>query len=248
MFLPRVIRIAHKSTGTQNVSDSMAMAWRARASLVNLEMQWWHTSDVAHPPTWQRMQILPNPLLGSPNSARGELRPAKFFNQQVDDPMAFGPYTVQLKALVKQVRQGKASYEGGYFAGFDHMDPGSGGLLRPTPNQTHQSAALDPATQLLETAVSAHYRQGGVLVDTDNMRSTVAGLYIAGGLGGLATGWASRSTFDGKSAADVVSRPVSFTLEVGAAPKSRLHWSGADESAVYRKTAMATVSPRPIRH
>ena len=70
------------------------------------------------------MQIYPNPMLGSQKSARmlnsaGE----EFFNQQQDDPLAFGPYTVQLKALVKQVRAGKARYEGGYYAGFDNCDP-----------------------------------------------------------------------------------------------------------------------------
>ena len=52
--------------------------------------------------SWQRMQVYPNPMLGSEKSARmvnsaGE----EFFNQQQDDPLAFGPYTVQLKALAQ---------------------------------------------------------------------------------------------------------------------------------------------------
>ena len=56
-------------------------------ALANLEMQWWHTNDIADPPTWQRMQVYPNPMLGSEKSARmlnsaGE----EFFNQQQDDP------------------------------------------------------------------------------------------------------------------------------------------------------------------
>ena len=100
------------------------MAWRVGATLVNMEMQWWHTNDIADPPCWQRMQIYPNPMLGSQKSARmvnslGE----EFFNQQEDDPLAFGPYTVQLEALTKQVHAGKARYDGGYYAGFDHCDP-----------------------------------------------------------------------------------------------------------------------------
>ena len=87
-------------------------------------MQWWHTNDIADPPSWQRMQVYPNPMLGSEKSARmvnsaGE----EFFNQQQDDPLAYGPYTVQLKALARQVHAGKARYDGGYFAGFDHCDP-----------------------------------------------------------------------------------------------------------------------------
>ena len=115
-------RLHVRSTGTREMSaDGIALAWRAGATLVNMEMQWWHTNDVAHPPSWQRMQIYPNPMLGSEKSARmvnslGE----EFFNQQQDDPLAFGPYTVQLKALAKQVHAGKARYKGGYYAGFDH--------------------------------------------------------------------------------------------------------------------------------
>jgi hypothetical protein len=66
-----------------------------------------HTNDIADPPTWQRMQVYPDPMLGSEKSARminssGE----EFFNQQQDDPLAYGPYTVQLKALAKEVHAG----------------------------------------------------------------------------------------------------------------------------------------------
>lgn len=88
-------RLHIRSTGTREMAgDGIAMTWRVGAAMVNLEMQWWHTNDVANPPSWQRLQIYPNPMLGSPHSARmvnadGE----EFFNQQQDDPMAYGPYT-----------------------------------------------------------------------------------------------------------------------------------------------------------
>src|SRR5436309_8545020 len=92
-------RLHSRSTGTREMSaDGIAMAWRVGATLVNMEMQWWHTNDIADPPSWQRMQVYPNPMLGSEQSARmvnaaGE----EFFNQQRDDPLSFGPYAVQIK-------------------------------------------------------------------------------------------------------------------------------------------------------
>jgi succinate dehydrogenase flavoprotein subunit len=198
-------RLHRRSTGTREMSaDGVALAWRVGATLVNLEMQWWHTNDVADPPSWQRMQVYPNPMLGSEKSARmvnsaGE----EFFNQQRDDPLAYGPYTVQLKALAKQVHAGKARYDGGYYAGFDHCDPREVDAYT-TYGKAFRQLGLRWPEDLVETAVTAHYRQGGIDVDTHTMRSSVPGLYAAGGLGGHSNGLIALATYDGKVVADGV--------------------------------------------
>src|SRR5919201_4695706 len=195
-------RLYTRSTGTCKMSgDGIAMAWRVGARLSNLEMQWWHTNDIAHPPTWQRMQVYPNPMLGSQKSARmvnghGE----EFFNQQRDDPLAFGPYTVQLKALARQVHAGRARYDGGYYAGFDHCDAAEVDAYT-TYGRAFRKLGLRFPQDLVETAVSAHYRQGGIDVDTSTMRSSVPGLYVAGGLGGHSNGLIELATYDGAVAA-----------------------------------------------
>jgi len=198
-------RLHARSTGTREMSgDGIAMAWRAGATLVNLEMQWWHTNDIANPPAWQRMQVYPNPMLGSEKSARmvnsvGE----EFFNQQEDDPLAYGPYTVQLKALAKQVHEGKARYDGGYYAGFDHCDAREVEAYTSYGKSFRQLGLRFPE-QLVEAAVTAHYRQGGIDVDTKTMRSSVPGLYVAGGLGGHSNGLIGLATYDGKVVAEGV--------------------------------------------
>ena len=148
------------------------------------------------------MQIYPNPMLGSEKSARmvnsaGE----EFFNQQQDDPLAFGPYTVQLKALAKQVHAGKARYDGGYYAGFDHCNAAEVEAYTTYAKAYHQLGLRFPE-QLMETAVTTHYRQGGIDADTTTMRSSVPGLYVAGGLGGHSNGLIALATYDGKVVAD----------------------------------------------
>ena len=202
-------RLYWRSTGTREMSaDGIAMAYRVGAELVNLEMQWWHTNDCRFPENWQRMQVYPNPMLGSWKSARMvNAAGREFFNQQQDDPMAYGPYTVQLKRLVKEVRAGNARYDGNYFAGFDHVDPKEVDAYTSYAKLFKQ-LGLDVGSQLVETAVSAHYRQGGIRVDPATMASSVPGLFVAGGAGGHTNGLIALVTYDGKVAADAVARYV----------------------------------------
>jgi succinate dehydrogenase / fumarate reductase flavoprotein subunit len=215
-------RLHARSTGTREMSgDGIAMAWRAGATLANLEMQWWHTNDIANPPAWQRMQVYPNPMLGSEKSARmvnsvGE----QFFNQQEDDPLAYGPYTVQLKALTKQVHAGKARYDGGYYAGFDHCDAREVEAYTSYGKSFRQLGLRFPE-QLVEAAVTAHYRQGGIDVDTKTMRSSVPGLYVAGGLGGHSNGLIGLATYDGKVVAEGVMADLP-QLALGVLPEAEV--------------------------
>lgn len=239
-------RLHVRSTGTREMSaDGIALAWRAGATLVNMEMQWWHTNDAAHPPSWQRMQIYPNPMLGSEKSARmvnaaGE----EFFNQQEDDPLAFGPYTVQLKALAKQVHAGKAKYEGGYYTGFDHCDPKEVDNYT-TYGKPFRQLGLDFPHDMMETAVTSHYRQGGIDVDTASMRSSVPGLYVAGGVGGHSNGLIALATYDGHVVAESVTQDLA-ELVLKTAPQQEVD-AEARRLSLLRESSGGGLAPVKVK-
>src|SRR5262249_34200249 len=119
----------------------------------------------------------------------------------------------RLKALARQVHAGKARYEGGYFAGFDHCDAREVETYT-TYGKSFRQLGLRFPEDLAETAVTAHYRQGGIDVDTQTMRSSVPGLYAAGGLAGHSNGLIGLATYDGKVVADAVAADI----RQGAAP------------------------------
>lgn len=213
-------RIAIRSTGTREQSaDGIALAARVGAEMCNLEIQWWHASDFAHPNAWQRMHVYPNPLLGSAETARmfntaGEL----FFEQKTDAPHAIAPYATQFKLVGQQVLQGKARYDGGYFTSYEHIDP----AVIKTYNshaKAFEKLGLKSNKDRIETAVSWHFRQGGIHVDPATLQSSVPGLFVAGGIGGHHNGSIGIVTFDGKRVAESISGHDVMGLPLSPLPR-----------------------------
>jgi len=208
-------RLTKRSTGTREQSaDGIALAYRVGAELANLEIQWWHTSDFAYPKTWDRMHVYPNPLVGSTETARmynsdGEI----FFEQKTTAPVALAPYATQFKKLAEQVMKGKARFDGGAYTSYSHIAP----EVIEDYNyhaKVFDKMGLDVATDDVETAVSWHCRQGGINVDPHTMRTSVPGLYVAGGVGSHSNGGIGVVTFD----AYVVAGSVASDVRPGEVP------------------------------
>lgn len=198
-------RLVRRSTGTrEQTGDGIALALRAGAEMTNLEMQFWHISDFANPPTWQRLHIYPNPLVGTDQSSRvynaqGEC----FFEQARDAPAALAPYSLQVKRLTQQVLAGKARFDGGYFTSYSHVDAD---VLRryQYAGSAFEKLGLDITRDKVEARTTMHYRQGGIESDPHSMRTSVSGLWVAGGVGAHVTGSLAVAIYDGGLAAESV--------------------------------------------
>ena len=193
--------LATRSTGTREQSaDGIAMALRAGAEVANLEIQWWHISDMAEPRSWMRLHLYPNPLLGTAETSRlynseGQM----FYAQTVHSPGSSAPYVEQIRRLALEVQRGNARWDGGYFSGYDHIP------AEVIKAYQHQAKAwsklgLDVGTDRLECGITWHMRQGGINVATETMQTSVVGLYAAGGIGAHYLGGVGPVSYDGKVA------------------------------------------------
>ena len=190
-----------RATGTRDGSASgWVMAYQAGGRLQNIEMQWYHASDVAYPATWMRLHMYPNPMPGTRHRSRlFNEDEEEFFDSNMleDNPV---PYIMQLKAVIKQVQAGKARLDGGYYSSYRHIEPE---VLKKWfyQSQFADKIGIDLTKEPIENGLTWHMNVGGVYMNGKTMESGVPGLLIAGSVGGLVTGGLPNVTWDGIVAA-----------------------------------------------
>lgn len=235
--------LATRATGTREQSaDGIAIALRAGAELANLEIQWWHISDVLEPRSWMRYHIYPNPLIGTEDTSRvynseGEV----FFEQKVHNPTSSAPYVEQIRRLALQVKAGKARWDGGYYSGYDHIPAET---VRAYQHQAKiwSKLGLDVAKDRIECGITLHMRQGGVNVDAERMQTNLPGLHAAGGIAAHYLGGVGPVSYDGKIAGEAAAESA-LAAEEGAPPEEAI---AAEEARVFGFLRASGEGVRPI--
>ena len=242
-------RLSTRSTGTREQSaDGIALGARAYAEMCNLEIQWWHASDFAYPKTWDRMHVYPNPLVGSTESARmynadGEV----FFEQKTDAPVGLAPYATQFKRVGEQVAKGKARLDGGYTTSYSHI-PREVVKEYNYHAKAFEKVGLDVGTDHVESAVSWHCRQGGVNCNPHTMETSVAGLYVAGGIGGHSNGGIGVVSFDGNTVAETIAAKDTNAWAAPDLPRDQAAIEDSRLAALLRPLPEGGVTPMRIKN
>ena len=191
--------LSTRSTGTREMAaNGLAMAARAGAELTNLEMQWFHASDNTEPDSWMRLHHYPNPLTGTDHRVAMVNRDGERY-MTVEDYDTVMPYTIQMKKLHEQVQQGKASWDGGSYADFSLVEPE---VLKKYQYhwEFYEKLGKDMSKDRLECGITWHMSAGGIRANTENMKTKVPRLHIAGAVGGHMLGALSLAAFDGEIA------------------------------------------------
>ena len=193
--------LATRSTATrEQCANGFAMAYRAGAQMQDLEIQWWHCSDIAQPKSWMRLHIYPNPMPDTPETVRLYNSEREMFFEQGMYPLAMQPYFLQLKHLYRQVTNGKADWHGGYSAGYTHIDPR---VMEQYSYQTQflKHLGIDISKDLIACGISWHMTLGGIRTNVETMETSLSGLYAPGGVGSHGVGTITLVSYDGTVAA-----------------------------------------------
>ena len=152
------------TNGPENRGGGLGMAWRAGASLADLEFVQFH-------PTALSLAGRPAFLLSE--ALRGEgARLVDADGQDVVDPLL--PRDVVARALYRHMRHGAQ-----VFLSLRHLEAERIEARFSRLASTLREFGLDLARDLLPVAPAAHYCMGGIRTDTWG-RTDVAGLYAAG--------------------------------------------------------------------
>jgi L-aspartate oxidase len=155
-------------------ADGMAMAWRAGATLADLEFAQFHPTVLTSP------DGRGEPFLVS-EAVRGEgayLRNAKGerFMQRYSPQGELAPRDVVARAILSEMLAENAPNT---FLDLRHLPAHEVHERFPTIAAACARAGLDLATDLIPVAPAAHYFMGGVVVDTE-ARTTLPNLYAVG--------------------------------------------------------------------
>jgi succinate dehydrogenase / fumarate reductase flavoprotein subunit len=169
----------YTSMSWESTGDGAALAYRAGATLQDMEFLQFHPTGMLWPPGVRGLLVT--------EGVRGEggiLKNSKGerFMERVDPVKKdLSTRDVVARAIATEVAEGRGSPHGGVFLDITHR--GADFIKRKLPNMYDQFESLanvDITKEPMEVYPTNHYTMGGVRVDAETESSTLPGLYAAG--------------------------------------------------------------------
>jgi succinate dehydrogenase / fumarate reductase flavoprotein subunit len=256
------------SNSWEGTGDGHALAYRAGASLIDMEFVQFHPTGMVWPPSVQGILVT--------EGVRGEggvLRnatgkrfmfddiPENYRSQTADNAEEGWRYTQGDKSarrppelltrdhvarcIVREIKAGRGSPHGGVFLDIswikEKLPNAEEHIKRKLPSMYHQFkelADIDITKEPMEVGPTTHYVMGGVYVDADTQMSNVPGLFAAGE---CASGINGANRLGGNSLSDL----LVFGKRAGeyGAVYAREHQAGRIQEAELDALAAQTLAP-----
>lgn len=158
--------------------DGLAMAYRAGARFVDMEMMQFHPTGLIAGDSVVTGTVLEEGLRGAGGhllNSEGE----RFMQDYDPHSMERSTRDRVSRSSFLEIRSGRASQEGGVLLDVRHL--GKEFLLTSSPGMYERclSVGVDMATDLVPVTPTAHFQMGGVVIDS-RCRTELEGLFAAG--------------------------------------------------------------------
>jgi succinate dehydrogenase / fumarate reductase flavoprotein subunit len=188
------------SNSYESTGDGIAMAYRAGAELMDMEMIQFHPTGMIYP-AGVRGLLVTEAVRGEGGiltNAQGE----RFMSKYDPKRMELSARDVVARAIYSEIVAGRGTKNGAVYLDISHR--GAAYIKNKLPSMYDQFlefAGIDITRQKMEVAPTVHYQMGGIRVDPETGESSVKGLYAAGE---VACGLHGANRLGGNSLSDIL--------------------------------------------
>jgi succinate dehydrogenase / fumarate reductase flavoprotein subunit len=167
------------SNSWEYTGDGMALAYDAGAELMDMEFVQFHPTGMVWPPGVQGI-LVTEAVRGEGGVLRNKLG-QRFMEQYDPKKMELSTRDVVARAIYTEVREGRGTEHGGAY--LDISQKPADYVKKKLPSMYHQFkelADVDITKGPMEVGPTCHYMMGGIRVDSETAKSSVAGMFAAG--------------------------------------------------------------------
>jgi succinate dehydrogenase / fumarate reductase, flavoprotein subunit len=188
------------SNSWESTGDGIAVAYRAGAELMDMEMVQFHPTGMIYPAGVRGLLIT--------EAVRGEggiltnVNGERFMSKYDPKRMELSARDVVARSIYTEIKEGRGTPNGGVY--LDITQRGAAYIKKRLPSMYYQFlefANIDISKQKMEVAPTVHYHMGGVKVDPETTETNVPGLFAAGE---VASGLHGGNRLGGNSLSDIL--------------------------------------------
>jgi succinate dehydrogenase / fumarate reductase flavoprotein subunit len=188
------------SNSWECTGDGIALAFRAGAELMDMEMIQFHPTGMIYPAGVRGMLVT--------EGVRGEggiltnVKGERFMEKYDPKRKELSARDVVARSIYTELMEGNGTPNGAVYLDISHR--GSDYIKKKLPSMYFQFlefAGIDITKQKMEVAPTVHYQMGGVRVDPETCETSIKGLYAAGE---VACGLHGANRLGGNSLSDIL--------------------------------------------
>ena len=188
------------SNSWESTGDGIALAYRAGAELMDMEMIQFHPTGMIYPAGVRGMLVT--------EAVRGEggiltnVNGERFMEKYDPKRKELSARDVVARSIYTEIMAGRGTPNGAVYLDIRHR--GAAYIKQKLPSMYYQFlefAGIDITKEKMEVAPTVHYQMGGVRVDSETCMTSVSGLYAAGE---VACGLHGANRLGGNSLSDIL--------------------------------------------